>query len=86
MPDFVFVARPGYMVARVHMEGGQAVVHGPGREFTNFMYIMAGEDTLPLFYISLNICLGNVRLHSVDFLSLWQQLLGQVSGRARKNA
>jgi hypothetical protein len=83
LPDFVFVARPGYMVARVHFENGQTNVQGPGREFSNYMYVKTAEDTLPLFYIGLNVCLGQIRLRSVNFLSLWQQLFSQVIDRAR---
>jgi len=44
---------------------------------------MTGEDTLALFYIGLNVCLGQVRLRSVNFLSLWEELFGQVIERAR---
>ena len=84
LPDFVFVANPGYMVARTSTENGRTTIEGPGREFTNFSYIETGEDTLPLFYVGLNTCLGQLRLRSVNFLALWQQLLGQVIERAKK--
>jgi len=83
LPDFVFVARPGYIVARMHSVNGQAQVQGPGKEFTGYVHIMTGEDTLALFYIGLNVCLGQVRLRSVNFLSLWEELFGQVIERAR---
>lgn len=83
MPDFVFVAHPGYLVARTHTENGKATVQGPGREFESFSYITTEDDTLPLFYVALNILLGQARLRSVNFLSLWEQLIGQAVERAR---
>jgi hypothetical protein len=81
LPDFVFVLDPGYMVFRVHAEKGGASVRSPGMEFSQFSYINTNADTLPLFYICLNLCLGQIRLRSIDFPLLWKQLFGEVKAR-----
>jgi hypothetical protein len=40
---------------------------------------------LPLFYIGLNICLGQIRLRSVNVLSLWQRLFSRMVRGAQSN-
>ena len=83
LPDFIFVLHPGYMIARIGAEApGKQSVQGPGRDFQQFSYVMTREDTLPLFYLALNLSLSSVRLRSLDFQSLWQTLFSQVMERA----
>lgn len=84
LPDIIFVLHPGYMVMRVGDDGaGQQTVQGPGRPYHQFMYVMTGDDTLPLFYLALNISLGSVRLRSISYQSLWGELFTSVLARAR---
>ena len=72
------------MIARMGSdESGKQTVQGPGRDFQTFMFVMTHEDTLPLFYLALNISLGSIRLRSIDFPSLWVELFSQVMDRAR---
>jgi hypothetical protein len=85
LPDFVFVTRPGYIVARMATKDGLTTVQAPGRDFAAFHHVMTGEDTLPLFFVGLNICLGLMRLRSFDFQSLWKDVFGQVLERSRNN-
>lgn len=81
LPDFVFVAKPGYMVARVQQTSTQTVIQGPGRDFTQYALLHCGDDTLPLFYLALNLCLGQLRLKSVDFRAIWSGLLEEIIQR-----
>lgn len=84
LPDLIFVLHPGYMVMRMGDDGaGKQSVQGPGRPFQQFMYVMTGDDTLPLFYLALNIALGSIRLRSISYQSLWGELFPQVLERAR---
>jgi hypothetical protein len=84
LPDFVFVNRPGYVVARMATQNGITSVQGPGRDFAMFNCLRTAEDTLPLFYLALNISLSHIRLRSIDFLSLWKDVFGQAIERARE--
>ena len=84
LPDQIFVLHPGYTVMRLGDDGaGKQSVQGPGRPFQQFMYVMTGDDTLPLFYLALNIALGSIRLRSISYQSLWSELFPQVLERAR---
>jgi hypothetical protein len=86
LPDLIFALHPGYMVMRMGDNGvGKQSVQGPGRPFEQFMYVMTGDDTLPLFYLALNIALGSIRLRSISYQSLWSELFSQVLERARTN-
>jgi hypothetical protein len=84
LPDLIFALHPGYMVMRMGDDGvGKQSVQGPGRPFQQFMYVMTGDDTLPLFYLALNISLRSIRLRSISVESLWAELFPQVLERAR---
>jgi hypothetical protein len=42
-------------------------------------------DALPLFFLTLNVCLGQIRLRAIDYVNLWRMLVGQIeSARKRK--
>jgi hypothetical protein len=85
LPDFVFVARPGYLVARCNQTEAGIKFTLPGGEFNRFGYLDTGPDTLPLFYLALNICLNRIRLRTVDHQALWGQLISESVGRAKFN-
>jgi len=74
LPDFVFVADPGYMIARVT----ETQFASPGQEYKQYMFLNVGSDTLPLFFLTLNVCLGQIRLRSVDYASMWSTLINQI--------
>jgi hypothetical protein len=82
LPDFVFVAKPGYMVARyVVRDGKHCPMLGNGYDYAEFRWTPTGSDTLPLFFFTLNSCLGHLRLRSVDFQRLWNTLLFELAQR-----
>ena len=84
LPDLIFVLHPGYMVMRMGNAGaGKQSVQGPGLPYQQFMHVMTGDDTLPLFYLALNIALGSIRLRSISYQSLWTELFTEVLDRAR---
>src|SRR5262249_10935977 len=58
LPNFVFVVEPGYMIMRCQQNGAPAP---PGSDFATFGFLPVGSDTLPLFFLTLNICLGSLR-------------------------
>ena len=74
LPDFIFVADPGYMIARVT----ETQFASPGQEYKQYMFLNTGSDTLPLFFLTLNLCLGQIRLRSVDYASMWSELINQI--------
>lgn len=81
LPDFVFVAQPGYTVLRCKSGPTGAVVVGPGKDFERFMYLETEQDTLPLFFVTLNLCLHQMRLRSIDFVKVWRQLIAGLRGK-----
>ena len=81
LPDFMFVAQPGYMIARYAELNGKNCVTAPGDDYTKFLWMPTGSDTLPLFFLTLNACLGKLRLRSIDFVQLWNQLFFEVANR-----
>jgi hypothetical protein len=79
LPDFVFVARPGYFIARSAVRDGKdCTLLGGGQDYGKFLWTPTGEDTLPLFYLTLNVCLSHLRLRAPDFQDLWRQFLLQL--------
>lgn len=81
LPDFVFVAQPGFMIARYAERDGKNCVPAPGQDYNKFLSMSAGPDTLPLFFLTLNACLGQLRLRSIDFVQLWNQLFFEILNR-----
>ena len=81
LPDFIFVVQPGYMIARYVELKGKNCVTAPGDDYTKFLWMPTGTDTLPLFFLTLNACLGQLRLRSIDFVQLWNQLFFEVANR-----
>jgi hypothetical protein len=79
LPDFVFVARPGYVITRIAVRDGKdRPLLGGGQDYDKFLWTSTGEDTLPLFYLTLNACLSHLRLRAPDFVHLWTQLFLQL--------
>jgi hypothetical protein len=79
LPDFVFNYRRGYMVMRWRRDGGHFVPVTPGEPFEVFAHITSGADTLPLFFLTANICLNQVRLRSPDLNAYWKQVVTAVT-------
>jgi hypothetical protein len=75
LPDFVFVAQPGYAIVRCFQDRQQTTIAAPGNDFTQYMYLDTAQDTFPLFFLTLNLCLGMLRLRDVDYRQIWEELL-----------
>jgi hypothetical protein len=75
LPDFVFVAHPGYFIAKyAARDGKNCPLLGGAQDYSQFLWTPTGEDTLPLFYFTLNACLSHLRLRAPDFPDLWNRL------------
>jgi len=79
LPDFVFVSDPGYMVVRISgtLETSWRFAL-PGQEYTKYVFLNVGADALPLFFLALNVCLGQIRLRAVNYVGLWTALVQQI--------
>jgi hypothetical protein len=79
LPDFVFVARPGYVVTRIAERDGKGhPILGGGQDFDKYLWTATGDDTLPLFYFTVNACLSHLRLRAPNFAHLWENLFLQL--------
>lgn len=79
LPDFVFVARPGYFISRyATRDGKNCPLLGGGQDYSNFLWMPTGEDTLPLFYFTLNVCLSHLRLRAPDINDLWNRFFQEL--------
>jgi hypothetical protein len=80
LPDFIFVARPGYFISRfATRDGKNCPLLGGGQDYSSFLWTSTGEDTLPLFYLTLNVCLSHLRLRAPNLLDFWNQFLVQLA-------
>ena len=82
LPDFIFVADPGYVIVRRTTDGRTAF---PGAVADGLESIPLGSDTLPILFLTLNICLGEARLRRPDLPALWSQVVGAAKVQAFKN-
>jgi len=79
LPDFVFVSRPGYVVTRIaQRDGKDCPVMGGGQDYDKYIWTATGDDTLPLFYFTVNTCLAHLRLRAPSFAQLWDSLFRQL--------
>ena len=74
LPNFVFVAEEGYMVLRCKADGSPANLGG---EFSIYVHADLGPDTLPLLFLTMNVCLGGLRLRRPDMNQLWWQVMAE---------
>jgi len=77
LPDFLFNYRRGYMVYRIRRSGNSMVPAVPGEEFEQFHALHIAQDTLPLFFLTVNICLNNTILRSPDLNAYWIQMFSE---------
>jgi hypothetical protein len=79
LPDFIFVAHPGYIITRiVEQNGRQHPVVGIAHDFQRYMWTSTGSDTLPLFYFTVNTCLSHMRLRAPSFNEMWDRLFREL--------
>lgn len=79
LPDFIFSYRQGYTVLKVKQQGQQLVPAPLGHGFDEYSVILSGNDTLPLFFLTLNICLNQLILKAPDFNLYWIQVVNDIS-------
>jgi hypothetical protein len=77
LPDFVFVAQPGYVLLRCTNNA----VAPPGHDFTRFAHLNIGDDALPFFFVTMNACLSQLRLKGIDYSSFWSQYFTELLTR-----
>lgn len=79
LPDFIFVANPGYIITRiVEQNGRQHPVLGIAHDFQSYLWTSTGSDTLPLFYFTVNTCLSHMRLRAPSFNEMWDGLFREL--------
>jgi len=75
LPDFVFSHHNGYTVIRT-LHGVAAKFGGA---FDGYQFIESGDDTLPLFFLTLNTCLNQIILKAPDFNSYWIGIVNEIA-------
>ncbi len=82
LPDFIFNYRRGFSVMRaVTTEHGPKPVP-PGKTFDAFVSVPTSTDTLPLFFLTVNVCLNQLYLRSPDLSAYWNAVLSSSLTRA----
>lgn len=71
LPDFIFNYRRGFTVLRAARNGKSLQVAPFGRPFERYLAFKTGTDTLPLFFLTVNVCLNEVHLRSADIHAYW---------------
>jgi hypothetical protein len=78
LPNFVFLYKRGATILRVMQEGASCKIAPPGQPFNAYALHPSGNDTLPLFFLTLNAILNSIRLRAPDFNQYWRQVFYQV--------
>ena len=76
LPDFVFNLERGYMVFRYKAEKGIRRPSHAGEKYDGYGLVVLGKDTLPLFYLTVNIWLNKSVLKGPDWNKYWIQTFG----------
>ncbi len=71
LPDFVFVAQPGYMIVRTNANQPAPI----GGAFDKYHEISTGADTMACLFLMLNSCVGSLRLRRFDADDVWRQIV-----------
>ena len=74
-PDFIFNQKRQYMAIKVD-KTGQVV--GLGHDFERFGIINTNNDTLPIMFLTLNICLNMIRLKAPDYNIYWKRMMTEI--------
>ena len=83
LPDFLVCIDPGYVILRLKDDGRAAPL---GSEWAGYGIIHTGADTLPLFFLSLNICLCQIRLREPDWNQYWIEVTQPLLANAKSTA
>ena len=78
LPDFVFCFERQYMVFRAKNVGTTVTPTRLGEPHQFYSSIPTGTDTLPLLYLTLNVCLNEIRLRGADLNQYWINVFDSV--------
>jgi hypothetical protein len=79
LPDFIFVADPGYMVVRTKADGSPAHL---GMELENYRSVETGAYTMACLFLMLNSCIGSLRLRRFSTDEVWSQIAPTVGSKS----
>jgi hypothetical protein len=71
LPNFVFNYRRGFVAMRMTRDGRALKPVPPGSAYDKFVSVPTGSDTLPLFFLTVNVCLNELLLRSTDLNAYW---------------
>jgi hypothetical protein len=77
LPDFVVNYKRGYIVMKGKREGASIRPASLQEDVDVFFGVSTSEDTLPIFFLTINCCLNQLHLRAPDFNVYWMQLIGQ---------
>lgn len=86
LPDFVFNYKRGYMVYKARRQGEHLLPALPGSKFDCLTHVAVGKDTLPLFFLTTNICLNQVILKAPDLNEYWKHVVNQATANVINEA
>jgi hypothetical protein len=81
MPDFLFCLKRGYTVIRATQSNEKGISPAPlNVPADGYLAFQSGNDTLPLFYLTLNVCLNQIHLRSANLNDYWLAIFREVFG------
>lgn len=84
LPDFIFSYRQGYTILKAKkQENGKGHIAKLGEDFDDYTVLKTDDDTLPLFFLTLNICLNQILLKVPDFDSYFSQIVKEILQKNR---
>lgn len=84
LPNFIFLYEQKVIILRVgNDEKGQFVPRSLGEEFICYRSMNLGDDILPMFFLTVNICLNQIQLKSPSFNDYWIEVLNQAIERGK---
>lgn len=71
LPNFIFNYKRGFVVLRMISDKRVSKVAPLGSAYDSFLSVPTGTDTLPLFFLTVNVCLNHLLLCSPDLNTYW---------------
>jgi hypothetical protein len=85
LPDFIFNYRGDFTILRV-IKDGQSLKPVPICDtYDRFISLETGTDTLPLFFLTVNICLNQLLLRAPDLNAYWTAVLNDSILRTQRS-
>ena len=83
LPNFVFNYRREYFVFRAALQPNVGYSPVPiGAHFDRFCLLHLGTDTLPLFFLTVNVLLNNIILRAPDLEAYWRLVWSDAVARS----